>query len=98
MSIKGHGDFKEYFCKRTRQNVWVLGYFGGSANINLKKAFEVGKVFAEETGVDIGSVSAGEITQSHRFKYFKYVTSGEKNQKPTENALVVDNVWDWLYD
>ena len=82
----------------TKQNVWVLGYFGGSANINLSQAFEVGKLFVEEVEVDIDSISVGEITRSKRYQYFKYITSGEKDQKPTENAFVVDNVWDWLYD
>lgn len=96
--IKQHGDFKEWWCETTKQNVWTLGYFGGSAHINLSKAFEVGKLFAEEVGVDINSISAGEISHSQRYKYFKYITSGEKNQKPTENAYTVDNVWDWLYD
>lgn len=97
-NIKQHGDFKEWYCETTKQNVWTLGYFGGSSDINLSKALEVGELFSEEVGVDINSISAGEISHSQRYKYFKYIASSEKGQEPTENAYHVNNVWDMLYD
>lgn len=98
--IEKHGDFRAYYNIKTKENIWVLGYFGGGA-ICISDAMEIAKTFSEKCNVPIESVMIDEIRRSRRFAMFKYVYSSEDNQKPSEIVKkddTMNDVWEWLND
>lgn len=90
-------DFKKYWCKTQKENVWILGYFGGGA-VNFKAFKEKAEQFAEEVGVSIDTISIDEVLYSRRFKHFKFLKSTQKNQEPVLHSYKTDNVMGWLHD
>lgn len=86
---KYNGDFKVIYCKETKRNYWLLGYFGGGA-LNIGDAVAVAQDYAEETGAPVDSVCFDEISLSRFVKHFKYCF-GSEPQTPLEGALSVEN-------
>lgn len=93
-SWRNHGDFHCLFHENDRTNIWLLGYFGGGL-INIFKAMEVAKEYAELNKVSIESIVIGEISKSRSFKYFRYIYSSEK-QEPMENSINIQNFADYV--
>lgn len=91
------GDFKAYYCKKLKRNIWVLGYFGGGS-VNYERFREVAAEYAKDCNVEIGSVEINEIFQSRRFKRFKFIYSTTKGQTAIEGAEIMENVFEWLND
>lgn len=93
-SWRNHGDFHCLFHENDRTNIWLLGYFGGGL-INISKAMEVAKEYAEVNKVSVESIVIGEISKSRSFKYFRYIYSSEK-QEPMENSINIQNFADYV--
>lgn len=91
MNIKKHGDFCVYYDTSQKRYYWVLGYF----NNRVEDIYKVGKMFAEEYGVEFSSVHFDEVLYSSRFKHFKYITATEVMEYK-HPAKQMENVWDWL--
>jgi len=96
-NIKTHGDFKKYYDTKIKQNIWVLGYFGGGA-VNIINAYKISVQFAKSTGVPLESIHIDEILKSRRFKGFKYIFSSAENQTPEPDSQQMENVHPWLRD
>jgi hypothetical protein len=93
-----NGDFKPYYCLKSKKHIWVLGYFGGGS-INFARFNEVAKDFSTTIGCSITTVNIDEMFKSRRFKGFKFVTSSEPNQKPIVGiSETLEDVWSWLSD
>lgn len=91
-----NGDFRKYYDNSEKRNIWVLGYFG-SGSINIMDAYRIGCDYSNATGVPIGEVKIDEITNSRRFKGFKFVFSTVE-QKPESDAEIMEDVYSWLRD
>lgn len=92
-----NGDFKAYYCQKTKIHMWVLGYFGGGS-LNFGMFKKAALDFSSTTGCDISDVNIDEIHKSSRYKYFKYMYSTVANQEPVDESVVKENVWQWLND
>lgn len=92
-----NGDFKAYYCQKTKMHIWVIGYFGGGS-INYKRLHEAALDFSQSIGCPIDQINIDEIFKSRRFLRFKYMTSEQQNQKPLESSEVLKDVWKWLSD
>lgn len=90
------GDFKIYYDTLNKRNYWVLGYFGGGS-VNISKAYELAKEYAEENNVPLDTVCIDEILHSRRYEHFKYIYS-QNEQKPDKRAYQTENVYAWLTD
>ena len=90
-------DRKKYQCEKIKKHVWVLGYFGGGS-INISNIMKMAEQFSHETGIDINTISVSEVISSRRFKYFKYITSDVIDQTSISDSIIVDNVYEWLFD
>ena len=94
--ISMHGDFKKYYDKTSKRNIWVLGYFGGGS-INIMEAYELAKEYSKSTGVHLDTVQIDEILHSRRFKGFKFMFSN--TPRVTEpDAEEMQDVFKWLHD
>lgn len=97
-SVRELGDFKPYFCNRTKRNYWLLGYFGGGA-ITFGNFKIAASEYSKETGAPIDFVGIEEILTSRRFKGVKVVYSTDANkQEPINGASIVENAWAWFHD
>jgi len=94
--ITKHSDFKKYYDKTQKRNIWVLGYFGGGA-VNISEAMELAREYSRSTGASLGEVKIDEVLSSRRFKGFKYIYA-DTEQKPEEGTERMDNVHAWLRD
>jgi len=94
---KNHGDFKKYYDKGMKRNIWVLGYFGGGA-VNIADAEFLAKDYAKENNVPYKNVKIDEIFKSRRFKGFKYMYSTDEQVIPDTEAEILDDVFKWLTD
>lgn len=95
--IKTIGDFRKLYDEISKKNYWVLGYFGGGA-VNIVKAMELAKQFAEAINVPLETVTIDEILRSSRYKGFKYLTSTVENQEPESDSELCKNVYQLLTD
>lgn len=97
--INTHGDFKRYFDKTQKRNIWVLGYFGGGA-VRIVAAMALAIQYSEENNVPLETVQIDEILSSRRFKGFKFIYSctEQKQAKKVKKSDVMDNVYAWLRD
>lgn len=95
--IMASRDFKKYYCKTMKQNIWVLGYFGGG-RVNIFNAWNLALEMAATLNVDVCTIHIDEIFQSRRFKGFKYLVSNVQNQQPEPDASIEENVFKWLMD
>lgn len=93
--ITKHGDFKRYYDTTQKRNYWVLGYFGSV--INISAAMDAAKQYAEANNVPLDTICIDEITQSKRYKYFRYIYSSLQ-QEQALGATALDNVFKWLTD
>lgn len=91
-----HGDFKKYYDKNSKRNIWVLGYFGGGS-INISDAEILAREYGFRNDVPYDKVLIDEIHTSRRFKSFKFIFSTEI-QLPEVDAEIMDNVYEWLCD
>lgn len=57
--LEKHGDFARYWCKQTKREFWLLGYFGGTSNIPISAAMSVAEIYAEKTGCSVDDVVIG---------------------------------------
>lgn len=96
MEIFKHPDFKKYFDRTQKRNIWVLGYFGGGA-VNITAAYKVALLYSHLYSVPVSTVCIDEILSSRRFKGFKFIYSSV-DQRPDEVADQMDNVYSWLID
>lgn len=88
-----NADFKQYFCRKTKKHVWLLGYFAAYT----PNDYEMAKTdFANETGLPVESVSIEIIRKSNSVKGFKYISSTCENQHPLGYSKQVDDVWNYL--
>ena len=91
-----HGDFKEYYDRKRKRHIWVLGYFGGGS-IHICDVYRIAVQYAKKYSVPVETICAEEILKSRRYKGFKFVFSTEE-QAPSETAEAMDNVFEWLTD
>lgn len=94
--IDNHGDFKKYYDKTQKRNIWVLGYFGGGSVV-ITEALDLAKLYAKANGVPLDTVKIDKILHSRRYKGFKFIYS-QTEQKPEAGADIMDNVYQWLTD
>lgn len=87
-------DFKIWFDTSGERHYWTVGYFGGGA-INVNKALEVAKEYAELHNVPIESVVVDEISKSRSYKYFKVFYSSVKQNKVDgiEDFMCGEDIW-----
>jgi hypothetical protein len=93
---KRSADFKKYYDSKLKQNIWVLGYFGGGP-VKIVTAYELAQEYAQSTNVPLETVTIDEIMYSRRFKGFKFISS-QVPQKKEPDAEESDNVFGWLHD
>lgn len=91
-----NGDFKKYYDKKQKRNIWVLGYFGGGS-VNVMDAYHVAGDYSNSTNTPIGLVKFDEVLSSRRFKGFKYVYATIE-QEPEPDAEIMDDVHKFLRD
>lgn len=94
-NIKTHRDFKKYYDTKIKQNIWVLGYFGGGA-VNIIDTYKISVLFAKSVGVSLKTINIDEIFVSRRFKGFKYLYFTVDNQIPELDSQQMDDVHKWL--
>lgn len=93
--LEKHGDFARYWCRQTKREYWLLGYFGGGA-INVSAAMSVAKIYAEKTGCDVDDINIDEIQNSRWCKYFKCVYNQKQGLKKPSSGKIreTDNAWE----
>lgn len=94
---ESHGDFKKYYDTTQKRNYWVLGYFGGGS-INILEVYELAREFSNEVGAPLETVRIDEVLKSRRYKGFKFIYSQVIDQKPEDNTIKLENVYNWLTD
>jgi hypothetical protein len=96
-NIRTHSDFKKYYDTKYKQNIWVLGYFGGGS-INIIDAYKISVQFAKSVGVPLNTINIDEIFISRRYKGFKYIFSSIDDQKSEPDSYQMEDVLIWLRD
>ena len=91
-NVEKSRDFERLYDKTLKRNYWVLGYFG-DGHINVVKAFEAAEDFSIKADVPIETVYISEITNSRRFKGFKYISSTKPLQEPENFSVEMDDVF-----
>jgi hypothetical protein len=90
-------DFKKYYDKERKMNIWVLGYFGGGS-LNISDTYTVGRKYSRENKVPMNTVKIDEIFKSSRYKGFKFVFSLHNQEvgSDVDTNNILDNVMAYL--